>query len=257
MQVTAFGNACERIHPIIKEGSVYEIIGGYVKINDRKYSTVKSDYKLILEDSTRVNEVEDNGGFKEVKLNFVKFSDIPNLTVGSLIDCVGIVIEVSERTTINTKNGEQNLRRIRIGDVSGYKIEMTLWRAFADLEIQTNSILVVKAARIGEFNGKNLGTVDSSNIQINPQLPEVDELRSYVSKGNIWSTLPTTGPLTENSAPIEISYIKEIISQLDNNLDDRSVGLSKFKATAITINHSEKFYYPECPKKNCNKKLTQ
>ena len=257
MQVTAFGNACERIYPIITEGNVYEIIGGYVKINDRKYSTVKSDYKLMLEDSTRINEVEDNGGFKEIKLNFVKFSDIPSLTVGSLIDCVGIVIETSERTLINTKNGEQNLRRIRIGDISGYKIEMTLWRSFADLDIRTNSILVFKGVRIGEFNGKNLGTVDATVVQIDPQLPEVDELRAYVSKGNIWSTLPSTGSLTENSGPIEISYIKDIINQLDNNLDDRSVGLSKFKATAITINHSEKFYYPGCPEKNCKKKLTQ
>lgn len=257
MQVTAFGNTCERVYPIIKEGSVYEIIGGYVKINDKKYSNVKCDYKLIIEESSRINEVEDNGGFKEVQLNFVTFSEIPNLIVGSLIDCVAIVIETSDRTTINTKNGEQNLRRIRLGDKSGYKLEMTLWRAFADLDIQANSVLVIKGARIGEFNGRNLGTVDATVIQIDPQMKEVDELRSYVSQSTMWLTLPTTGIPTENSAPLEMSYIKEIMNQLDNNIDDRSIGLSKFKATAITVNHSEKLYYPGCPEKNCKKKLSQ
>ena len=258
MQVTAFGNTCERVYPMIKEGSVYEIIGGYVKINDRKYSNIKCDYKLILEDTTRINEVEDNGGFTEVKLNFVSFSEIPKLTVGSLIDCVAVVIETSERSTINTKNGEQNLRRIRLGDKSGYKIEMTLWRAFADLDIQTSSILVIKAARIGEFNGRNLGTIDATVIQIDPQIPEVEELRSYISHGIMWAALPSsTGVSTEGSVPLEMSYIKEIMNQLDNNIDDRSIGLSKFKATAITINHSEKNYYPGCPEKNCKKKLVQ
>ena len=257
MQVTAFGNTCERVYPMIKEGSVYEIIGGYVKINDKKYSNIKCDYKLIIEDSTRINEVEDNGGFKEVKLNFVSFSEIPTLTVGSLIDCVAVVIETSDRTTINTKNGEQNLRRIRLGDKSGYKLEMTLWRAFSDLDIQTSSILVIKGARIGEFNGRNLGTVDATVIQIDPQIQEVEELRSYVSQGIMWSTLPTTGVQSEGSVPLEMSYIREIMNQLDNNIDDRSIGLSKFKATAITINHSEKNYYPGCPEKNCKKKLVQ
>lgn len=257
MQVTAFGDTCDKLFNIINENDVYEIFGGYVKINDKKFSNVKSDYKLVFDNNTKISKVPDNGMFKEVQSHFVKFQDIPNMTLGALIDCVAVITDLSDRATINTKNGEQNVRRIKLGDASGYKIEVTLWRQFAEYDLHENDIIVVKSARIGDYNGRNLGSVDTTELIVNPNIPEVNELREYLMQGNIWKPLPSTGTTSDSNTPIDFSYIKDIMRQLDNTIDDKSIGLSKFKATVCTFNNSEKNFYPGCPEKTCKKKLIQ
>ena len=58
MQGTGFNKGIEKHFNNLKEGYVFEIHGGYLKINDKKFSTVKSDYKLIIDDNTDIRKSE-------------------------------------------------------------------------------------------------------------------------------------------------------------------------------------------------------
>ena len=40
-------------------------------------------------------------------------------------------------------------------------------------------ILAVKSARVGDFNGRTLSTVSSSNVAIDPDIPEAGTLRHW------------------------------------------------------------------------------
>ena len=60
MQCTCFNKAVDKFFNIITEGKIYEIKGGYVKINDKKFTTIKSDYKIVLDENSVITEKKMN-----------------------------------------------------------------------------------------------------------------------------------------------------------------------------------------------------
>lgn len=55
-----------------------------------------------------------------------------------------------------------------------FQVTLTIWGTEAEeFNAQDNSVIAIKGARIGEFNnGKNLSTLSSSLIQLDPDIPE-------------------------------------------------------------------------------------
>lgn len=262
MQVTCFNKACDKFFNLIEENRVYEIMGGYVKINDKKYSSVKSEYKLILEENTRIDEKHDDSSIKQISFNFVKLVDIGPLVKDSTIDVFGYVYEVQEKILKRTKAGKDaQIRKLTLVDDSEFKIEFTLWKNHADDErIQKGSILAIKNAKVGDFNGRSLSTVDDTKILTEPDFNFVNDLRTFVEnyKGE-WKTF--TGNSGSNQSNIEASgnqsimSIKDAIAILDSGEPDDRIPSVKVKATVCTINHSDKNFYAGCPEKACKKKL--
>lgn len=273
MIATAFGEVADKFYDLLKEGGTYEIKGGYVRINEKKFSSVKADYKLLFDERTEIIPRPDNGLFNKIQYNFSTIEDLNNLAIGAIVDILAIVIDVQEPVTLNTKNGPQQIRRLRMGDASGYKIEITLWRQLSEIHIEPNTMVLIRNVRIGEFNGRNLSTVDGTEITFEENLPKIEEveiLRKFISSGEIeWKFLPSSGTTMDSSSPIEAKYIKEILDEVD--LEDisyekqfssqKSKGerrpLIKFKATICSITHSERNYYMGCPEQQCKKKLVQ
>ena len=52
MQAAIFDDTIDKFSPMLKEGNIYYIKGGYAKINDKKYTNIKTDYKLIFDFNT-------------------------------------------------------------------------------------------------------------------------------------------------------------------------------------------------------------
>lgn len=273
MIATAYGDIVDKFYNILQEGEAFEIRGGYVRINEKKFSPVKADYKLILEGGTEIIPRPDNGLFNKIQYNFSTIEDLNNYAVGAIIDIIAIVIEVMEPMTITTKLGPQIIRRIRIGDASGYKIEMTLWRQLSEIHIEPNTMILIRNIKVGEYNGKNLSSTESTEIIFEENLPEIEEveiLKKFRLKDEIdWKFLPSYGILMEASAPGETKYLKEIINEieLEDTTNDKMMSsqkskgdrrpLVKFKATICSLNHSERNYYMGCPEQQCKKKLVQ
>ena len=56
MQCTCFNKAVDKFFDIIEEDQLYEIKGGYVKLNDKKYTRIKSDYKIVLDENSKITK---------------------------------------------------------------------------------------------------------------------------------------------------------------------------------------------------------
>ena len=74
MQCTCFNKTVNKFYNLIEEDHLYEIRGGYVKINDKKYTRIKADYKIVL---------DENG--KYIIKQELPYLDIENSNVGHLI----------------------------------------------------------------------------------------------------------------------------------------------------------------------------
>ena len=262
MQCTCFNKAVDKFFNIISEGKIYEIKGGYVKINDKKFTTIKSDYKIVLDENSVITEKKDDGRIKINNLKIIKISDIQNINLYSIIDLCAFVLDIGEKTIKHTRNGDQPMKKLLIGDISKYKIEFSLWRIHASTEVKISDILLIKNVKVGEFNGKNLSTFDETSIQVNPpkSIPEVMELENFLKnyKGE-FNDLDDINDLNQRKIKdrdndnYDIVYIKDALDSIDT-IDD-SITISKVCATVTQIMHNEKNYYIGCSDRNCKRKL--
>jgi replication factor A1 len=256
MQATAFTKGIEKHYTNLKEGHVYEIHGGYLKINDKKFSTVKSDYKIIIDDSTEIyksNKDIDNAG----NYNFVQLAELTNKPLFGIVDVMVYVLEANATIMINTKQGNQTkMRKLVCVDETEYKVEVTLWRDFTDLIIEPGDIVALKTVKVGDYGGRSLSSVDNTHITINP--PHSDKLKAAIldkqSYGLTFKPIQSkmASSSTSSSDPINATYLRDVINEYE--AEDKCPS-SKIKATILTMKHDDKNYYTGCD--NCKKKISK
>jgi replication factor A1 len=259
MQVTGFTKAVDKFANLLKEGSVYEIKGGFLKVNDMKFAMVKSDYKLMIDENTQIISKQEYAHlFKEQAIDYVRFDELAERSAFSIVDIIGYVIEVKELFTVSTRQGTSaNLRKAIIADDSELKLELTLWKEFSELPIQQGDIISVKSAKVGEYQGKSLSTLDTSIVQINPQRPEAEILSSrmleLIKQGVTFKFIVNQVSNFQEITQINLIYIKEMLYQCNNIVDDKFPTYN-IKATVISLKHEERNFYPGC-NDVCKKKL--
>lgn len=257
MQGTAFTKGIEKHHALLKEGNVLEIRGGYLRVNDKKFSTVKSDYKLIIDDSTEINKSNrdiDNTG----SCNFIQLSELVNKSLFSIVDVMVYVLEVNPIVIINTKQGIQTkMRKLICVDESEYKVELTIWRDFTDLIIESGDVIALKSVKVGDYGGRSLSSVDNTQIIFNPY--NSDKLKKYIHDKSesgaafkpIQNKMANSG-VKYNNEPINSIFLKDVIT--DYEVEDKCPS-SNIKATILNLRHDDKNYYPGC--ENCKKKINK
>lgn len=261
MQVGCFNKVAEKFSSIVKLYKVYVIKGGFVKVNDKKFNSTKADFKIVLEDKSVMQQVEDNGEIKMFSLDLVKLSDIINMPIKSTVDVMGVVIELCDAIEKQTKNGgEVKMRKIYIVDESLHKMELSLWKANASLEINTNDVLLCKNLKIGDFNGKNVATMEDSQILINPEnIPEAEALRELITnyRGD-YSTMTSTGAITSVvSQNLDIKFLRDVLDSLNKFNKRGEEDQAQVKVVISNFVNSEKHIYSGCPNNNCKRKLSE
>ena len=263
MQCTCFNKAVDKFYDIIEENQLYEIKGGYVKLNDKKYTRIKSDYKIVLDENSKITKKIDNGIIKKNNMTIIRIKDIQNMNLYSIVDLCVVVLSVGEKMIKNTRNGSQPLKKIIVGDVSKYKIEISLWRVHSDTKVKFGDILLINNVKIGEYKGRTLTTFDETCIKINP--PEtneyVKELEDFIAKNELNgefldlennSDIKNEKNREENENYCSV-HIRDVLESLDDYEDVQN--LSKITATVTQILHNEKNYYMGCSDRNCKRKL--
>ena len=289
MQAAIFDDTIDKFSPMLKEGNIYYIKGGYAKINDKKYTNIKTDYKLIFDFNTQIMEVDKNldkiFDKTEAKITITKFVDLSNCKINQVINCLGYVLQIFPVTTKQSRIGNVLIRRVILCDSSMFKVQLTLWNKFTELDLNQGNILLLKCIRVGNYNNSiNISTVDNSNIEINPDLSnegyvEYDELVKAIHEGineedikyiNEYNVMNSNINVdnTKSLANNKIIFISDLIKQLRNKFNERNNSSNNInesfkeismnftiKATVLEFEHSDKNYYFACP--NCRKKLVQ
>ena len=262
MQCTCFNKAVDKFFDIIEEDQLYEIKGGYVKLNDKKYTRIKSDYKIVLDENSKITKKADNGIIKKNNMTIIRIKDIPNMNLYSIVDLCVVVLNVGEKMIKNTRNGSQPLKKIVVGDVSKYKIEISLWRVHSDTNVKFGDILLINNVKIGEYKGRTLTTFDETCIKINPPRTNeyVRELEEFIQKNDIKGEFldleNNTEMKTETKEESEnytSVHIRDVLESLDEYEDVHN--LSKVTAIVTQILQNEKNYYLGCSDRNCKRKL--
>ena len=68
-----------------------------------------------------------------------------------------------------------------------HEIKLTLWGDKASSPhycLDNYPVIEVKGAKIGDYNGRNLGSLSSTAITLNPDIPEGQELHMWKCKFN-------------------------------------------------------------------------
>lgn len=257
-----FNKACENFYDIITEGKVYEISGGYVKINDKKYTTIKSEYKYFLDDKANVTEVDDDESIQHVQFNFKKLIELAELPQYTFIDVLGYVLKLNDVTQIKTKKGDdREMRKLQLADESGYKIEATIWGKLCQMPLNEGSVYAFKNLKLSEYNRlKNLTIGDDSTIleQDNKEAVDLQLQCSQLDKEkfkDVPNSLGEENNTTAGYVPQNLKFIKELLDMLDN-VEDDNTKLKSFRVKAIVTGlqlNQNKFYYEGCP--GCKRKL--
>jgi len=185
IKFTAFNKEAEKFYDLIEKGKVYYISKGNVKTANTKFNNLKNDYEITISPDTVIQLCDDTSSTSNiptVRYSFVEIKDIENHSK-STVDVIGIIKSydqevssvVSKKTNIELKK-----REMTIVDKSGSEVRFTLWGEEAEhFRGPTGAVIAIKNALIGEFNGKTLGSISSTSIQIDPDIPE-----AHVVKGN-------------------------------------------------------------------------
>lgn len=83
------------------------------------------------------------------------------------LDISGVIIEISEKETVNLRSGQQKVRKyVTLIDDSSFSISLTLWGDMCERSSSLNigDVLAVKGARVSEFGGKSLNAADDHSV---------------------------------------------------------------------------------------------
>ena len=271
MQATIFDNAVEKFGNLIKEENIYYIKGGYAKLNDKKYSTIKTDYRLIFDINTKILKVNSDKLFikenvkeNEEKITITKISDLKNCKKFDVVNCVGIIINVFNTFTTNSRIGSVSMKKIIIGDSSLVKVQITLWKKFTEIDLKQGDFILLKNIRVGSYNGNIcLSTIDNSIIINNPDnnenIKELNEIKNLISEGITEDKFKYIAEYDENSHKRQNLYENKIVNlkNLIQKMSDNPNNNYNFtiKVTVLEFEHSNKNFYIGCPNKLCKKKL--
>lgn len=263
IKCVAFGDAVTKFHPIFEQGKAYIISNGVVKVANKKFNgNIQHDYEIHLNTNSVVTPCfEDTSALPSVRYNFVPIRQIAQYEKDQYIDVIGVVQNCGELSSITVKSTQTSLskRDVTLLDTSMYSVKVTLWGIQAEQANYTdNPVLAIKSARVSDFNGKGLSTVNNSVITTNPDIPESFELCGWYSTNG--SNLQIT-PLSAMSGAVSnvgMTDVRKFVSQIKSE----QLGLSEkadyysMLASIVYMKTDGNISYPACPSEGCNKKVT-
>ncbi|KAF8084610.1 hypothetical protein N665_0710s0018 [Sinapis alba] len=269
IRVTCFNEMVDKFFDMIVVGNVYLISKGSLKPARKEYNHLPNDYEIQLESGSTVQQCyEDDAAIPRNRFCFRYIGDIENMESNSIVDLIGIVLSISPTGLIMRRNGtEAQKKALQLMDMSGRSVEVTMWGNFCNAEGQRLQslcdsgafpVLAVKAGRISEFNGKQVSTIGSSQLYVEPDFPEAREVREWYEREG------------RNAPCISISRVfsgagRQDVRKVITQIKDENLGTSEKPdwitvSAAISFMKVENFCYTACPIMNgerpCSKKVT-
>jgi len=272
IRATMFNEAAEMFFPIFQTDEVYYISKGKLKPANKKYSSIKNEYELTLDCDSVVNRCTDpNTDIPKNHFSFTSIEDIQECSKDDVIDVIGIVTEMENVETITTKASKQIMKRnITIVDTSSRSIELTFWNTLAEnpgFIASDHPVLAIKGAKVSDFKNRSLGTVTSTQIEINPDVPMAHQLRGwYDNQGGNITIYPLSKIISKtnsnyNGEPFGLKKSEErkTFSQIKDEGVGRGSHPDEFivKGTVSLVKHENNIWYNACPTPKCNKKVTE
>lgn len=258
IRATGFNEQVEKFYDMLQVDNVYYVSKGTLKAANKQYSKTNNDYEMTFSHETVIEpclEAEADE-LPHLVVNLVTLSDIAAKNKDDIVDVIGVVRHAPDVVTITSKaNKELKKRELNLVDNTNSSIILTLWGKQAeDFDGSENPVILVKGAKVGEYNGKNLSALNSSTMQINPDIPEAHTLRGWFDQGGAAdiaeNTLSAPGGLANRDRLLEWKTV-DLLKELGENEKGDYV---MTKATLIFAKKDNSLYMA-CPTEKCNKKV--
>ncbi|KXN82854.1 Replication factor A protein 1 [Leucoagaricus sp. SymC.cos] len=262
IRATAFNHVVDELFSRLEEGKVYYLSRARVNFAKKKFNNLPNDYELTLERNTHIEECHESSALPQMKFNFVPLDQLESLGKDSMTDVIGVIKEVGPLSEITTRTTNRQLqkRELTLVDKTECSVQLTLWGKQAEtFKVEANSIAAFKSIRVGDFGGVSLSMVSSSQMQINPQIPECYTLRGWYDDQGA-STQFQAKTVVGGGGGASFGYNRAEARSL-NEIKDLELGMNDkpdFFSTRATIVHirGENLFYPACTSQNCSKKMT-
>ncbi|KAJ7537757.1 hypothetical protein O6H91_11G021100 [Diphasiastrum complanatum] len=269
IRATCFNNVADQFYDHIELGRLYLISKGSLKASQRSFNHLKNEWEIFLESTSTVEPCfDEDGSIPQQQFDFRPIGEIENLENNAMVDVIGVVVAVNPTSTIMRKNGvETQKRTLQLRDNSGKSVEVTIWGAFCSREGQELQalcdsgqypILAVKAGRVSDFSGKSVGTISTTQLLINPDIPAAHRVREWFDREG--KTTASQSISKEGGTGARIEMRKTITQIKDEGLgrSDKPDWIA-VKATIAFIK-TDNFCYTACSMpigdRQCNKKVT-
>ncbi|KAL7064074.1 hypothetical protein AAHC03_05881 [Spirometra sp. Aus1] len=265
IRATAFNAEVDKFYDLIEVHKVYYISKATLKPANKQYNTTNNDYEMTLNSDTQITPCEDGdeADVPETKFNFVEIGKLDSCNPGDFVDVVGIAHETGELQSITAKASQRELQKRDVGlvDTSGCLVRLTLWGNEAvEFDGSTNPAVVIKSAKISDFNGRSLSTTVQSSLVIAPtNIPEALRLKGwYEREGRLANFETYRGEMGGPGGADGLSGGRGL--NLLSDCSASGVGTNPkgdyftCKAT-VSFMKKENFMYQACPTEGCNKKV--
>lgn len=255
IRITCFKEECERFYDLIEVGKTYYIGKGNVKPAQKKFSNLKNDYEILLNQNSFIKICSNFQLDAPAKrYHFIKsLESINNLETNTAIDVIAVIRSVGETEPVTTKNGKETLKReLLIVDKSMAEVRLTLWGEKAqNCHVEEKQVIAVKGASIGDFRGKTISAQYNSIVDIEPEIPETHILHAW------YMTIDDNSNFTSLSKGFEqyannTKYIAEVDAR--NIQNDEALNFNCI-ATIEAFNRFSNHLYKSCGFNNCQKKV--
>lgn len=261
IQATAFGKAAEKFDQQIEQGQVYILKKFVIQLADKKFNQTNCDYKMLLNESTYVQKVENSTKFDQKKYSFISIDKIKEMPIGKLVDIHGFVLEDRGYQSFEKKSGgSTGNRRVIVGDTSLHKIEITIWAPIGNIDknYEVGELVIAKNLRISEFGGrKKLNTIDATELSDKDNNDNDSLLKKFFeehSNSNEYQEVQGDTLIGNSNYSIpEIVFTDKVYQSYEIDMDNKERPYIELNAYAIYVNHSTKNYYRGCTK--CKKKM--
>ncbi|CAH8551888.1 unnamed protein product [Heterobilharzia americana] len=270
IRVTAFNAEVDKFHDLIQMNKVYYVSRANLKAANKQFNTTNNDYEMTLHADSQVLLCEDadTSSLPETHFNFVPIGKLDTNSPGTFVDVVGVVHECGEVQTITAKASQRELRKRELGivDSSNCLVRLTLWGEEAENFDGTNHpVIVVKAAKISDFNGRSLSVGPTSSILVTPtNIPEAIRLKGWYEHEGRYSNFETFRSEMIGSAaggdgssgPPGVLGGWNLLQDVKASGVGANVKADYFtcKATVVFMK-KENFMYQACFTEGCNKKV--
>ena len=258
IRCTAFKDQCDKFYDMIEIGKVYYISRATLKTANKQFNNLKNDYEMTLIGDSEIIPCHDSGDdIPSLQFNFIPISDVEQKEKNDLMDILGVVKSTGDlqMLTSRTTGREMKKKDVNLVDESNTMVCLTLWGSQAEeFDGSNNPVLAVKGSRVGEFNGgKNLSTISSTVLQLDPDIPEAHRLRGWFNtvgrNEEAKSISRAFGGAGGASGPwLTFKEAK------DMELGFKGPEMYTIKAT-VSLIRIENSLYKSCPTDSCKKKM--
>lgn len=272
IRATFFKETCEKFYPLLREGSVYVFSGGKLKpVGNRAYSTLNNNYEITFDMNSTIEEVADEGNIVTMNYNFVGIDTIENTDPGVTVDLCAYVNDASDvQEIISQKQGGKVLKKrdLTIMDQSGAEIKLTLWgdkAESAEYPWHDKPICAFKGIKVGDYGGRSLSMMGSSNLAVAPQIPQAMELKGWLEQqiqngGTVQATSSLSSSVGGGGGARDTFESRKPCSAIKD--DSMGVGKEKpdwasMKLSVVYIKHDNDPWYTACSQKDCKKKVIE